>query len=175
MTAIANSSGVYSVNLPVRQIEGQSLSATATDAAGNTSSPTSVIAPVLPLLAEDNITRLPLQTDVIVSTEHKSDYGFLLVNALGNVANVLGNDTATVNFNIVSGGSGSITINAAATGVVLSLLNTLEIVIQRFDTTQNARVTVVDTGLPNFASLLTLGASGVTLNYSGLTGVITVS
>ena len=170
VTAIANSSGVYSVNLPVRQIEGQSLSATATDAAGNTSSPTSVIAPVLPLLAEDNITRLPLQTDVIVSTEHKSDYGFLLVNALGNVANVLGNDTATVNFNIVSGGSGSITINAAATGVVLSLLNTLEIVIQRFDTTQNAWVTVVDTGLPNFASLLTLGASGVTLNYSGLTG-----
>ncbi|BBV29645.1 BapA/Bap/LapF family large adhesin [Citrobacter werkmanii] len=170
VTAIANSSGVYSVNLPVRQIEGQSLSATATDAAGNTSSPTSVIAPVLPLLAEDNITRLPLQTDVTVSTEHKSDYGFLLVNALGNVANVLGDDTATVNFNIASGGSGSITINAAATGVVLSLLNTLEIVIQRFDSSLNAWVTVVDTGLPNFASLLTLGASGVTLNYSGLTG-----
>ncbi|WOR27369.1 Ig-like domain-containing protein [Citrobacter braakii] len=170
VTAIANSSGVYSVNLPVRQIEGQSLSATATDAAGNTSSPTSAIAPVLPLLAEDNVTSLPLQTDVIVSTEHQSDYGFLLVNALGNVANVLGNDTASVNFSIASGGSGSITINAAATGVVLSLLNTLEVVIQRFDTSLNAWVTVVDTGKPDFASLLTLGASGVTLNYSGLTG-----
>jgi VCBS repeat-containing protein len=170
VTAIANSSGVYSVNLPVRQIEGQSLSATATDAAGNTSSPTSVIAPVLPLLAEDNVTSLALQTSATVTTEHQVDYGFLLVNALGNVANVLGNDTATVNFNIASGGSGSITINAAATGVVLSLLNTLEIVIQRFDTTLNAWVTVVDTGQPNFASLLTLGASGVTLNYSGLTG-----
>ena len=170
VTAIANSSGVYSVNLPVRQIEGQSLSATATDAAGNTSSPTSVLAPVLPLLAEDNVTSLPLQTDVTVSTEHQSDYGFLLVNALGNVANVLGNDTASVNFSIASGGSGSITINAAATGVVLSLLNTLEVVIQRFDTALNAWVTVVDTGKPDFASLLTLGASGVTLNYSGLTG-----
>ncbi|MDM2775009.1 BapA/Bap/LapF family large adhesin [Citrobacter sp. Cpo126] len=170
VTAIANSSGVYSVNLPVRQIEGQSLSATATDAAGNTSSPTSALAPVLPLLAEDNITSLPLQTDVTVSTEHQSDYGFLLVNALGNVANVLGNDTASVNFSIASGGSGSITINAAATGVVLSLLNTLEVVIQRFDTALNAWVTVVDTGKPDFASLLTLGASGVTLNYSGLTG-----
>ncbi|KAA0550799.1 BapA prefix-like domain-containing protein [Citrobacter braakii] len=170
VTAIANSSGVYSVNLPVRQIEGQSLSATATDAAGNTSSPTSAIAPVLPLLAEDNVTSLPLQTDVIVSTDHQSDYGFLLVNALGNVANVLGNDTASVNFSIASGGSGSITINAAATGVVLSLLNTLEVVIQRFDTGLNAWVTVVDTGKPDFASLLTLGASGVTLNYSGLTG-----
>ena len=170
VTAIANSSGVYSVNLPVRQIEGQSLSATATDAAGNTSSPTSAIAPVLPLLAEDNVTSLPLQTDVIVSTDHQSDYGFLLVNALGNVANVLGNDTASVNFSIASGGSGSITINAAATGVVLSLLNTLEVVIQRFDTSLNAWVTVVDTGKPDFASLLTLGASGVTLNYSGLTG-----
>ena len=170
VTAIANSSGVYSVNLPVRQIEGQSLSATATDAAGNTSSPTSALAPVLPLLAEDNVTSLPLQTDVTVSTEHQSDYGFLLVNALGNVANVLGNDTASVNFSIASGGSGSITINAAATGVVLSLLNTLEVVIQRFDTALNAWVTVVDTGKPDFASLLTLGASGVTLNYSGLTG-----
>lgn len=170
VTAIANSSGVYSVNLPVRQIEGQSLSATATDAAGNTSSPTSALAPVLPLLAEDNVTSLPLQTDVTVSTEHQSDYGFLLVNALGNVANVLGNDTASVNFSIASGGSGTITINAAATGVVLSLLNTLEVVIQRFDTALNAWVTVVDTGKPDFASLLTLGASGVTLNYSGLTG-----
>ncbi|MFV0568882.1 MAG: Ig-like domain-containing protein, partial [Citrobacter portucalensis] len=170
VTAIANSSGVYSVNLPVRQIEGQSLSATATDAAGNISSPTNALAPVLPLLAEDNITSLPLQTDVTVSTEHQSDYGFLLVNALGNVANVLGNDTASVNFSIASGGSGSITINAAATGVVLSLLNTLEVVIQRFDTALNAWVTVVDTGKPDFASLLTLGASGVTLNYSGLTG-----
>lgn len=170
VTAIANSSGVYSVNLPVRQIEGQSLSATATDAAGNTSSPTSALAPVLPLLAEDNVTSLPLQTDITVSTEHQSDYGFLLVNALGNVANVLGNDTASVNFSIASGGSGSITINAAATGVVLSLLNTLEVVIQRFDTALNAWVTVVDTGKPDFASLLTLGASGVTLNYSGLTG-----
>ena len=170
VTAIANSSGVYSVNLPVRQIEGQSLSATATDAAGNTSSPTNALAPVLPLLAEDNVTSLPLQTDVTVSTEHQSDYGFLLVNALGNVANVLGNDTASVNFSIASGGSGSITINAAATGVVLSLLNTLEVVIQRFDAALNAWVTVVDTGKPDFASLLTLGASGVTLNYSGLTG-----
>lgn len=139
VTAIANSSGVYSVNLPVRQIEGQSLSATATDAAGNASSPTSALAPVLPLLAEDNVTSLPLQTDVTVSTEHQSDYGFLLVNALGNVANVLGNDTASVNFSIASGGSGSITINAAATGVVLSLLNTLEVVIQRFDTALNTR------------------------------------
>lgn len=157
MTAIANSSGVYSINLPVRQIEGQSLSATATDAAGNTSLPTSAIAPVLPLLAEDNVTSLPLQTDITVSTEHQSDYGFLLVNALGNVANVLGNDTASVNFSIASGGSGSITINAAATGVVLSLLNTLEVVIQRFDTGLNARVTVVDTGKPDFASLLTTG------------------
>ncbi|MEG2223022.1 MAG: Ig-like domain-containing protein [Citrobacter sp.] len=170
VTAIANSSGVYSVTLPVRQIEGQSLSATATDAAGNTSSPTNIIAPVLPLLAEDNITRLALQTDVTVTNEHKSDYGFLLVDALGNVANVLGDNTAAVNFSIQPGGSGSITINAAATGIVLSLLSTMEIVIQRFDSTLNAWVTVVDTGKPDFADLLTLSASGVTLNYDKLTG-----
>lgn len=170
VTAVANNSGVYSATLPVRQIEGQSLSATATDAAGNTSSPASITAPVLPLLAEDNVTRLPLQTDVTVSTEHQSDYGFLLVNALGSVANVLGNDTASVNFSIQSGGSGAITINAAATGIVLSLLSSMEIVIQRYDTLLNTWITVVDTSKPDFASLLTIGASGVTLNYDGLTG-----
>ena len=113
---------------------------------------------------------LPLQTDVIVSTDHQSDYGFLLVNALGNVANVLGNDTASVNFSIASGGSGSITINAAATGVVLSLLTTLEIVIQRFDTGLNAWVTVGGYRETRLRQPAHLGASGVTLNYGGLTG-----
>lgn len=170
ITAVANSSGVYSVTLPVRQIEGQSLSATATDAAGNTSTPTSILAPVLPLLAEDNVTRLALQTDFTVTNEHKSDYGFLLVGAVDNVLKVLGDNTALVNFNIQTGGSGTITINAAATGIVLSLLSTMEIVIQRFDSTLNAWVTVVDTGQADFADLLTLSASGVTLNYGGLTG-----
>lgn len=170
ITAVANSSGVYSVTLPVRQIEGQSLSATATDAAGNTSTPTSILAPVLPLLAEDNVTRLALQTDFTVTNEHKSDYGFLLVGAVDNVLKVLGDNTALVNFNIQTGGSGTITINAAATGIVLSLLSTMEIVIQRFDSTLNAWVTVVDTGKADFADLLTLSASGVTLNYGGLTG-----
>ena len=110
VTAIANSSGVYSVNLPVRQIEGQSLSATATDAAGNTSSPTSAIAPVLPLLAEDNdqpvcrykpmLSSAPIIKAIMVSC---------WLMRCGNVANVLGNDTASVNFSIASGGSGSIT------------------------------------------------------------------
>lgn len=170
ITAVANSSGVYSVTLPVRQIEGQSLSATATDAAGNISTPTSILAPVLPLLAEDNVTRLALQTDFTVTNEHKSDYGFLLVGAVENVLKVLGDNTALVNFNIQTGGSGTITINAAATGIVLSLLSTMEIVIQRFDSTLNAWVTVVDTGQADFADLLTLSASGVTLNYGGLTG-----
>lgn len=146
------------------------MSATATDAAGNTSTPTSILAPVLPLLAEDNVTRLALQTDFTVTNEHKSDYGFLLVGAVDNVLKVLGDNTALVNFNIQTGGSGTITINAAATGIVLSLLSTMEIVIQRFDSTLNARVTVVDTGKADFADLLTLSASGVTLNYGGLTG-----
>src|SRR5690606_24508847 len=59
-------------------------------------------------------------------------------------------------------------INANATGVVLSLLNTLEVVVQRWDSVNNTWTTVVDTGLPQFANLLTLGASGVTLNMTGL-------
>ncbi|VTP75434.1 Uncharacterised protein [Leclercia adecarboxylata] len=59
-------------------------------------------------------------------------------------------------------------INASATGIVLSLLNTLEIIVQRWNGT--TWTTEVDTGLPQFANLLTLGASGVTLNLTGLPG-----
>lgn len=170
VTATANNNGVYSVTLPVRQIDGELLSVSATDAAGNNSPAISVTAPIVPLLAEDNVINLALQTNASITNEHHSDYGFLLVNALGTVADVLGTDTAAVNFSIDEGGSGAITINAAATGVVLSLLSTMEIVIQRFDTELNAWVTIVDTAKPQFADLLTLGASGVTLNYDGLSG-----
>ncbi len=67
-----------------------------------------------------------------------------------------------------SGGSADITVNANATGAVLSLLNTLELVVQRFDSVNNTWTTVVDTGQPQFADLLTLGATGVSLNLNGL-------
>ncbi|MFG3825620.1 hypothetical protein ACGI6H_31315, partial [Escherichia coli] len=85
----------------------------------NNSPAISVTAPIVPLLAEDNVINLALQTNASITNEHHSDYGFLLVNALGTVADVLGTDTAAVNFSIDEGGSGAITINAAATGVVL--------------------------------------------------------
>ncbi|PHF61637.1 hypothetical protein, partial [Priestia aryabhattai] len=82
----------------------------------------------------------------------------------GNVLTLLGNDTAQVGFTVGAGGSADISINADATGVVLSLLNTLEVVVQRWDAVNGTWTTVVDTGLPQFANLLTLGANGVTLN-----------
>lgn len=55
VTATANNNGVYSVTLPVRQIDGEVLSVSATDAAGNSSPAISVTAPIVPLLAEDNV------------------------------------------------------------------------------------------------------------------------
>ena len=58
-------------------------------------------------------------------------------------------------------------INANATGAVLSLLNTLELVVQRWDSVNNTWTTVIDTGQPQFADLLTLGATGVSLNLNG--------
>ncbi|WP_150183244.1 hypothetical protein, partial [Enterobacter asburiae] len=67
-----------------------------------------------------------------------------------------------------NGGSADIAVNANATGAVLSLLNTLELVVQRFDAANNTWTTVVDTGQPQFADLLTLGATGVSLNLTGL-------
>ncbi|MFJ3458459.1 BapA/Bap/LapF family large adhesin [Scandinavium goeteborgense] len=170
LTATAGSDGNWTLNLPVRQIEGQLLTATATDVAGNTSGQGSVNAPTLPLSAGDNITNLALTSTATTTTEHLTDYGLLLVGALGNVASVLGNDTAQVTFNIADGGSGDVTIDAAATGIVLSLLSTQEIVVQRFDTASGSWTTFINTSNPDFANLLTLTGSGVTLSLTGLTG-----
>lgn len=71
-----------------------------------------------------------------------------------------------VNFTVGSGGSADIVVNANATGAVLSLLNTLELVVQH--NVNGVWATVVDTGQPQFADLLTLGATGVSLNLTGL-------
>jgi large repetitive protein len=170
LTTTAGSNGSWSLTLPVREIEGQTLSATATDQAGNTSGSASVIAPVLPLSAGDNVTNLALTSTATTTTDHYSDYGLLLVGALGNVASVLGNNTAQVQFTIANGGSGDVTIDAAATGIVLSLLSTQEIVVQKYDSASGSWTSFIDTSAPNFASLLTLTGSGVTLNLTGLSG-----
>ncbi|WP_366544514.1 hypothetical protein, partial [Salmonella enterica] len=83
-----------------KQIEGQLINVTATDAAGNASDTLGITAPVLPLAARDNITSLDLTSTAVTSTQNYSDYGLLLVGTLGNVASVLGNDTAQVEFTI---------------------------------------------------------------------------
>lgn len=169
VTTTANGSGGYSLTLPTREIGGEVLSIKATDAAGNTSPSITATAPVLPLAADDNVVNLALTTNATVSPPvHYNDYGVLLVGALGNVASVLGNDTAQVGFTIANGGSGNITIDASATGVVLSLLNTMEVAVQKYDSATGTWSTIIDSSMPQFANLLTLGASGVTMNITGL-------
>lgn len=168
VTTTAGINGTYSYTFVNKQTEGQTLQITATDAAGNISQPGSALAPVVPLSASNNVEELDLSTTATVTNSQYSDYGFLLVGAVGNVLTLLGNDTAQVNFTVGSGGSADIVVNANATGAVLSLLNTLELVVQRFDTVNNTWTTVVDTGQPQFADLLTLGATGVSLNLTGL-------
>lgn len=168
LTTTAGSNGAWSLTLPTKQIEGQLINVTATDAAGNASGTLGITAPVLPLAARDNITSLDLTSTAATSTQNYSDYGLLLVGALGNVASVLGNDTAQVEFTIAEGGTGDVTIDAAATGIVLSLLSTQEIVVQRYDTSLGTWTTIVNTAVGDFANLLTLTGSGVTLNLSGL-------
>lgn len=169
VTTTANSSGAYSVALPTREIGGEKLSVQATDAAGNVSPSVIATAPRLPLAADDNVVNLALTSNAVVTPPvHYSDYGTLLVGALGNTLSVLGNDAAQVGFTINAGGTGNITIDAAATGIVLSLLNTLEVAVQKYDSATNSWSTVIDSSLPQFANLLTLGASGVTMNITGL-------
>ncbi|EIJ5083926.1 BapA prefix-like domain-containing protein [Salmonella enterica] len=168
LTTTAGSNGAWSLTLPTKQIEGQLINVTATDAAGNASGTLGITAPILPLAARDNITSLDLTSTAVTSTQNYSDYGLLLVGALGNVALVLGNDTAQVEFTIAEGGTGDVTIDAAATGIVLSLLSTQEIVVQRYDTSLGTWTTIVNTAVGDFANLLTLTGSGVTLNLNGL-------
>lgn len=168
VTTIAGSNGTYSYTFLNKQTEGQTLQITATDAAGNTSQPGSALAPVVPLSASNNVEELDISTTATVTNSQYSDYGFLLVGAVGNVLTLLGNDTAQVDFTVGSGGNADIVVNANATGAVLSLLNTLELVVQRWDSVNGTWTTVVDTGQPQFADLLTLGATGVSLNLTGL-------
>lgn len=168
LTTTAGSNGAWSLTLPTKQIEGQLINVTATDAAGNASGTLGITAPILPLAARDNITSLDLTSTAVTSTQNYSDYGLLLVGALGNVASVLGNDTAQVEFTIAEGGTGDVTIDAAATGIVLSLLSTQEIVVQRYDTSLGTWTTIVNTAVGDFANLLTLTGSGVALNLNGL-------
>ncbi|MRS17313.1 BapA prefix-like domain-containing protein [Enterobacteriaceae bacterium RIT691] len=170
LTTTTGSNGSWSLTLPVREIEGQKIFATATDQAGNTSGSNSVTAPVLQLSASDNITNLALTSTATTSNQHYTDYGIVLVNALGNVASVLGNNTAAVQFTIANGGSGDVTIDAAATGIVLSLLSTQQIVVQKYDSASGSWTSFIDTGVGNFATLLTLTGSGLVLNLTGLSG-----
>lgn len=170
VTTTANSSGNYTYTFDRKQTSGENISVSATDAVGNASTPTQVTAPTLPISASDNVENLELTSSATVTTEQLSDYGLLLVGALGNVANVLGNDTAAVRFTIQDGGSARLVIDASTTGVVLSLLNTQEVAIQKYDAATNSWTTVIDTAQSQFANLLTLGSSGVTVNVSGLEG-----
>ncbi len=168
VTTTANAQGNWSYTFLDKQSEGERITLSATDAAGNTSATGTVIAPNLPLSASDNVVGLDLTTNATVSTAQYSDYGVQLVGGVGNVLSLLGDNSAQVTFTVPTGGSADMEINASATGIVLSLLNTLEIVVQRWNGT--TWTTEVDTGLPQFANLLTLGASGVTLNLTGLPG-----
>jgi VCBS repeat-containing protein len=170
VTAITDGNGNWTANLPTRLIDGETLGVTAADGAGNVSPSFSATAPVLPLAANDNVVNLPVETAAEVTTQHYNDYGVLLVGALGNVASVLGNNAAQVEFSIADGGSGNVTINAAGTGIVLSLLSSMEILVQVYDTNLQMWTTYADSSDPRFLNLLTLGASGVTLNLEGLPG-----
>lgn len=167
-TTTANASGVFSLTFANKQTEGGTLTLNATDAAGNTSLPGQAIAPNLPLSAANNLDELNFTTTATVTDAQYSDYGLLLVGAVGNVLSLLGNNSAQVTFTIDPGASANISINAYGTGAVLSLLNTMQIVVQHWDATNNVWTTVVDSGDGSTLNLLTLGANGVSLNLTGL-------
>jgi outer membrane protein assembly factor BamA len=115
-TTTANGSGTYTFTFVNKQTEGETLTLTATDAAGNTSLQGQALAPTLPLSAANNVDELNFTTTATVTNAQYSDYGVLLVGAVGNVLSLLGNNSAQVTFNIDPGASANITINAYGTG-----------------------------------------------------------
>ncbi|MCL2894276.1 Ig-like domain-containing protein [Brenneria sp. MC1SB4.1] len=167
-TVQANAQGNYSYDFPSAQANGQSVSVTAADAAGNISAATNVIAPVLELAANDNNVSLELATDAEVTTESYSDWGVLVVGALGNIASLLGNDSAQVTFTIDDGATADVVLEANATGGVLSLLNSMGMLVQQYNADTDSWTTVIDTADSQWASLLTIGNNGVTLNVENM-------
>ncbi|WP_040342841.1 BapA/Bap/LapF family large adhesin [Brenneria sp. EniD312] len=167
-TVQANAQGNYSYDFPSVQANGESVSVTATDAAGNISPATSVTAPVLELAANDNEVLLALTTDAAVTTESYSDWGLLVVGALGNIASLLGNDSAQVSFTIDNGATADVALEANATGGVLSLLNSMGVMVQQYSADTDSWNTVIDTANSQWASLLTIGSNGVTLNLEDM-------
>ncbi|MBJ7224165.1 MULTISPECIES: BapA/Bap/LapF family large adhesin, partial [unclassified Brenneria] len=163
-TVQADTAGHYSYAFPSAQANGESVSVTATDAAGNVSPVTNVTAPVLDLAANDNVVSLDLTTDAEVTTESYSDWGLLVVGALGNIASLLGNNSAQVTFTIDNGATADVVLEANATGGVLSLLNNMGVMVQQYHADTNAWTTVIDTADSQWASLLTIGNNGVSLN-----------
>ncbi|MCL2898747.1 BapA/Bap/LapF family large adhesin [Brenneria tiliae] len=167
-TVQANAQGNYSYDFPSAQANGQSVSVTAADAAGNISAATNVIAPVLELAANDNNVSLELATDAEVSTQSYSDWGVLVVGALGNIASLLGNDSAQVTFTVDNGATADVVLEANATGGVLSLLNSMGMLVQQYNADTDSWTTVIDTADAQWASLLTIGNNGVTLNVENM-------
>ncbi|WP_409308227.1 BapA/Bap/LapF family large adhesin, partial [Pectobacterium sp. B1J-3] len=166
--AIAGEDGSFTVPLSPALINGETVTAIATDPSGNSSASITVTAPVMVLEANDNAVLLDLVTEAEVTSEQYSDWGVLVVGALGNIISLLGDDSAQVNFTVDSGASADMVLDASATGGVLSLLSTMGVIVQQYDTTANSWNTIVNTSDPQWASLLTIGSNSVTLNLEGL-------
>ncbi|WP_411570766.1 BapA/Bap/LapF family large adhesin, partial [Pectobacterium cacticida] len=160
--------GSFTLPLNPPLTNGETVSATATDAAGNSSEPTTATAPMLSLEANDNEITLNLTADAEVTTEHYSDWGFLVVGALGDIVSLLGDDSAQVTFTIDNGATADVVLEASATGGVLSLLNSMGVIVQQYDADTSAWNTVINTSDAQWASLLTIGSNSITLNAGNL-------
>ncbi|MEH0875418.1 Ig-like domain-containing protein [Pectobacterium cacticida] len=169
-SAVVDADGSFSVPLTPPPTNGESLTITATDAADNVSPPATITAPVVILEANDNIVELDLTTDAAITTESYSDWGILVVGALGNLLSLLGDNNAQVTFTIDDGATADVALEASATGGVLSLLNSMGVIVQQYNEDTSAWNTVINTAEPQWASLLTIGTNSIALNVEDLDG-----
>ncbi|MDU4005537.1 MAG: VCBS domain-containing protein [Pluralibacter gergoviae] len=102
----------------------------------------------------------------LVTTEIHSDSGFLLVGALSNLLTLLGNQNAAVNFVVSEGHSADIEVNVQGTSL-LNALNSVNVLIQRFNSTTGQWETVADSHA-NSGLIVIIDNNRVTLRLDDL-------
>ncbi|MCL9667626.1 Ig-like domain-containing protein [Rosenbergiella epipactidis] len=169
----ASSDGSFTVTLTAAQTNGQSLTVTATDAAGNTSQPATITAPTVePLVANDD-----MHTAIIGGTADNlnSVSGNISQAAelgiLGNIINIKALTSNSVTINVEEGSTEDVTLKVAGS-ISLSAFGIASNLLSKLGGSQiTADLSIIDkaTGqvIKVISDAITLQPGGLGLSYQG--------
>ncbi|MFF7708365.1 BapA/Bap/LapF family large adhesin [Pseudomonas sp. NPDC007930] len=159
-TATVASNGVFSVTLGSAQVNGEALTVTLRDAAGNLSSAASVSAPDIdantPVVASDNLTTAQVVLTPVSTSRTYTD----------SFTTVLSGFSKTFTFSVAAGNSIDPTLTLSA-GSLVSLLNGVVYTLQVKDASGNW-VTLSVNGSGGLLDLVALGSQGVRVDIGTL-------